>query len=70
MKPYLTWSAEDFACDDDFLLWVKYPNRYPHLDIFWSNWLREHPEKKELIEEAKLLVMTFASETPFSVDRE
>ena len=57
MKPYLNFSAEDFACDDDFLNWVKHPEGYPHLESFWVHWLSEHPEKQEIVEEARNLVL-------------
>ena len=65
MKPYSTFSAEDFACDDDFLKWVKYPDRYPHLQMFWGNWLRENPHRKEIIDEARCLVLAVALEAPY-----
>ena len=62
MKPYLTFSAEDFACDEDFLKWVKYPDRYPQLEAFWRNWLLENPHRKETIEDARCLVLSIAGE--------
>jgi transmembrane sensor len=66
MKPYLTFSAEDFACDEDFLKWVKYPGRYPELQAFWRNWLRENPHRSELIEEARYLVLAMAGEDHYA----
>lgn len=62
MKSYQTFTAEDFACDSDFLKWVKYPERYPELDTFWGNWLRQHPEKAETVEEARYLILAVAKE--------
>jgi transmembrane sensor len=62
MKPYLTYTAEDLACDNDFLNWVKYPERYPHLTLIWAQWLSEHPEKQDVVDEARCLVMAILAE--------
>ena len=62
MKPYLTYSAEDLACDEDFLSWIKYPRDHPELDAFWRKWLEQHPYKQEVVEEARCLVLTVLSE--------
>lgn len=66
MKDYSTFNAEDFAYDDIFLKWVKYPARYPLLDKFWQNWLQENPHKKEEIEEARMMIIAVLQETRFS----
>lgn len=66
MNPYLTYTAEDLACDDDFLKWVKYPDRYPQLDAFWRRWLDDHPEKSELVAEARCLVLAVLADDEFS----
>lgn len=65
MKPYLTYSAEDFACDEDFLKWVKYPELYPRLDLFWKKWISEHPVKKDVVEEARQLVLGVIAEKQY-----
>lgn len=65
MKPYLTYTAEDLACDEEFLKWVKYPDRYPHLESFWKRWLIEHPERQELVDEARCLVLAVLADDQF-----
>jgi ferric-dicitrate binding protein FerR (iron transport regulator) len=65
MNPYLTYTAEDLACDDDFLRWVKYPERYPQLDAFWKRWLDDHPEKAEIVAEARCLVLAVLADDEF-----
>jgi hypothetical protein len=70
MKPYLTFSSEDFACDEDFLRWVKYPERDPYLDTFWQKWLLENPHKKEIIEEARHLILAVIQEKQHFPDGE
>ena len=66
MKPYQTYSALDFACDEDFLNWVKYTDRYPYLDKFWQNWLEENPEKQEVIDEARSMILAVLHEIQFT----
>lgn len=62
MKPYLTYSAEDLACDADFLRWIKYPEDHPQLDAFWRGWLQQHPYKQEVVDEARGLVLAVLAE--------
>jgi transmembrane sensor len=66
MKDYSTYSAEDFAYDETFLKWVKYPARYPLLDKFWQNWLQENPHKKVEVEEARMMIIAVLQEKQFS----
>ncbi|MEM6806885.1 MAG: FecR family protein, partial [Bacteroidota bacterium] len=55
MKPYENFSLEDFAADDDFIFWcLEAPKE---MNEFWENWLKEHPEKKPLLLEARKLVL-------------
>lgn len=68
MKPYHTFSAQDFACDEDFLRWVKYPDRYQDLDNFWQNWLLENPQKREVVEEARNVILAVIHENQFVAD--
>lgn len=68
MNRYLTFSAEDFACDEDFLRWVKYPEGDPFLDTFWQKWLRENPHKKEIIEEARHMILAVTQEKQYFPD--
>jgi transmembrane sensor len=51
---YADYTLEDFVMDDSFRAWVKNPS--PQQDRFWTNWLEQHPEKKEVIEKARVLI--------------
>jgi transmembrane sensor len=53
MKNYATYTLEDFAGDDDFRNWVK-GNREG--DIFWKEFLEQHPEKADLIRQASQII--------------
>ena len=49
---YENYSVEDFASDHDFIQWVKNPNALTNL--FWKQWLEQHPDKRAIVEEAKV----------------
>ncbi len=51
---YEQYTAKDFAADEDFVKWVKDPD--PHIELFWQQWLLQHPEKKLTLEEARQIV--------------
>ncbi len=51
---YINYTAEDFVEDKDFRCWVNTPNEI--LDLFWSNFMEEFPEKTEPIMQAKQIV--------------
>jgi ferric-dicitrate binding protein FerR (iron transport regulator) len=53
MKEYLKYNSLDFAQDDKFIAWVKGNNEQ---NQFWEDFLREHPERTEVIQEAKSIV--------------
>ncbi len=52
---YKYFLAADFICDEYFQNWVIQPGR--ETDAFWKNWLLQYPEKKEILEEAKNLLL-------------
>ncbi|MGN7823154.1 FecR family protein [Chitinophaga sp. 22536] len=52
-KDYLSYSARDFALDEDFQQWVLQPSTR---NVFWEHWLQQHPEKENDIREAKQLL--------------
>ncbi len=59
---------EDFLDDPNFIRWVKRPD--DELQAFWQTWLVAHPDKKELLEEARHLVLMLHFETPAPVQTE
>ncbi|MFS4418529.1 FecR family protein [Maribacter sp. 2307ULW6-5] len=52
---YEEFSIEDFASDEYFQIWVW--NKNIMADTFWTDWIKQHPEKKETIEKARQLVL-------------
>ncbi|MEL7002626.1 MAG: FecR domain-containing protein [Bacteroidota bacterium] len=63
-KHYRFFAVQDFALDDYFIQWVKSPSA--DADAFWSNWIKDNPNKKEIIEEARqvVLALDFSSSKP------
>lgn len=57
---YKDYTLEDFLSDDAFLQWVKHPDE--ENQAFWTNWLDQHPEKKQVMEEARELVLAMQFE--------
>jgi transmembrane sensor len=51
---YENYSVEDFAADQDFVQWVKRPS--PQQTQRWTQWLNDHPHKRQVVEEARALV--------------
>jgi ferric-dicitrate binding protein FerR (iron transport regulator) len=52
---YDGYSIKDFALDDHFINWVLNPN--PEVNAYWEHWLKQHPEKKETLEEARRIIL-------------
>lgn len=52
---YQDFDVENFAMDDYFQKWVKYPDAESNL--FWESWLNRHPGKKEVIEQARKIIL-------------
>jgi transmembrane sensor len=70
MNQFLSFKAEDFAQHEDFLKWVKYPDQYPALNQFWTAFLHSYPQKREVVEEARLLILAITHEKQFIPDNE
>lgn len=51
---YPNYTVNDFVTDPNFQRWVNNPDE-SDLD-FWKHWLLQNPDKKETIEEARLMV--------------
>lgn len=54
---YSQYTVEDFIEDPVFIEWVLMPG--PELNLFWENWLLDHPEKLEEIRRSKKLLLAF-----------
>lgn len=62
MDKFLHFESIDFAQDESFINWVRASN--PSDINRWNKWIADHPEKREIIDKAKILVnnIKFTSE--------
>lgn len=51
---YRFFKPEDFAADDYFQKWILHPDQQS--EIFWTNWLRENPDKAQAIRKAEWII--------------
>ena len=51
---YDNYKVADFLDDDFFISWVLQPTN--DKDIYWKNWLAEHPEKEPTVIHAKAII--------------
>ena len=56
MKRYLQYRVEDFVWDSAFRQWVLFPTR--ETDARWQQWQAQHPDKANLIQEAREVVLS------------
>lgn len=59
---------EDFLQDASFRRWVLDSDKGKNL--YWDHWQKQNPEKKELLDEAALLLMAMANESQISDEEE
>lgn len=64
-KEYTFFKAIDFAQDEAFIQWVREEGMNSEQDRRWLEWLREHPDKVEIIEEARILVRSVIHESQY-----
>jgi ferric-dicitrate binding protein FerR (iron transport regulator) len=67
MEKYKDFQAIDFVQDDYFLKWVKNTGEDESIDEYWRDWLLRNPEKREIVEEAKRLILTVEKERQFII---
>jgi transmembrane sensor len=61
-EKYIAYTTEEFVLDDDFMRWVLHPDE--ESDRFWNEFLLQHPEKKEEIEEAVYIIRSIRAVEP------
>lgn len=66
-EKYIPYSTEDFVLDTYFMQWVLHPDT--ENDLFWNEFLRRYPEKKDEIEQAMLLIESFRIDEPVVPNR-
>jgi ferric-dicitrate binding protein FerR (iron transport regulator) len=59
-EDYPHFTEEDFVDDPFFRQWVKHPDDRSRQ--FWEQWLREHPGKRETVENARQLLLAIRFE--------
>ena len=52
---YQKFTTEDFVADEFFQQWVLQPGE--SATTFWENWLHQHPEKQETVQEAREILL-------------
>ena len=65
---YLKYNALELAQDDEFILWAR--GKSLKLSREWESWLAQHPEKQEVVEEARLIARSLIiREAPVAQER-
>jgi transmembrane sensor len=67
MEKYKDFQAIDFVEDEYFLKWVKNAGEDKSIDQSWNDWLLINPNKREVVEEAKKLVLAVADEKQYII---
>lgn len=67
MSPYENYEIADLVMDDYFRNWVFNPTE--EMDEFWKQWLKLHPDRKETVRQARLLLLSidFKRTTPADI---
>ncbi|GAB3809495.1 FecR family protein [Spirosoma humi] len=55
MKNYQDYQLTDFLLDESFNRWARRESS-PEEGAFWQNWLSQYPDKREVVEQASLLI--------------
>jgi ferric-dicitrate binding protein FerR (iron transport regulator) len=55
MKNYQDFHVDDFLFDESFSRWARQESP-PEERAFWQEWLSQHPEKREIVEQAQLII--------------
>ncbi|MBL0740014.1 FecR family protein [Chryseolinea lacunae] len=69
MKNYRGYTAEEFASDDDFILWVTAGQEHPSVEAFWKTWMAENPDCAEEVNEARLMIRAVLEERQYMPDQ-
>lgn len=59
---YQNFDSEDFIKDEYFIRWVKDSDESSN--VFWKDWIAQHPDKESIVKEAKLLVQAIDFDIP------
>ena len=59
------YSVKDFVLNESFQKWILQPD--DEVQFFWMNWLSGHPEKYNIIMEAKFVIQNIQASMDESV---
>lgn len=62
------YSVKDFVLSESFQKWVLEPDA--EAKIFWEDWLNAHPDKVELVREAKSMIQSMKKANEKNLARE
>lgn len=57
---YRDFELEDFLSDEYFVSWVKKPDA--ESSYFWQHWLEQNPDKQDLVDQAKKIILAIQPE--------
>lgn len=64
---YRSYTADRFVRDSRFQRWVISPDR--DLDLFWSQWLKDNPDKKKEVDEAIEIIKLVELDSDFVLNK-
>ncbi len=59
---FLKYTITDFVLDEDFIKWVQHPSQ--ETNDFWSAFIKEHPEKKQIVDDAIYFIKSIRAIEP------
>lgn len=65
---YKKFTTSQFICNEYFQNWIIHPDE--ESDQFWNTWLYENPEKKEIVDEAKRVLLNLSFKEDFPVNEQ
>ena len=60
MINYTNYEVEDFLRDDFFIDWAL--KNSPEHEVFWQQWLAEHPDRKKVVDRARIIAASIKIE--------
>ncbi|MBE9466097.1 FecR family protein [Dyadobacter subterraneus] len=67
-KKFAGYSVEDFVKEEKFINWVKFSN--PDEDLFWNEFLKKYPACREIIYQARQIVIQLSEASKLPVNQE
>jgi len=61
-KKYKHFRVEDFILDESFRDWVL--NQNTSAEAFWQEWIKKHPDKRAVVEEAREILLALQPDQP------